>query len=764
MNFLDELNEVQREAVMATEGPVMIVAGPGSGKTRVLTYRIAYLIQQGVDPFHILALTFTNKAAAEMRERIGKIVGIEARNLYMGTFHSIFARILRYEAGKIGYPSNFTIYDTDDSRSLLKSIIKEQGLNDSLYKPNIIHNRISSAKNGLMGPEEYQKDFNVQADDASSGRPKLGEIYSIYQQRCFKAGAMDFDDLLYKMFLLLDKFPDVLYKYQHRFRYILLDEFQDTNFAQYMITKKLGDVHQNICVVGDDAQSIYSFRGATIENILNFERDYPDLKVFKLEQNYRSTQHIVVAANKVISNNKMQITKEIWTENGDGEKIKVVRAISDNDEGRLVVDSIFEEKMRHQMHNRDFVILYRTNAQSRAFEEALRRLNILYVVYGGVSFYQRKEIKDLIAYLRLTVNHNDEEALKRIINYPTRGIGQTTMEKVALVANETGKNLWEVLSNAQELLQGNRSLHAIEDFVNMIKSWALMLKTHNAYDLAALIGKASGILKELYNDKTVEGLARYENIQELLNGIKEFTENNLPAVTPDGEVKEEQSTDKSLGTYLQEITLLTDADKDTGDNDRVKLMTIHSAKGLEFPCVYVVGMEENLFPSMLSLNSREDLEEERRLFYVAITRAKTKLTLSYATSRYRYGSLINNDPSRFLEEIDKKNLEFTFTPSKPFRNPYNEDRFTPVFTKPSIKKTPAVHKPSSDFIPDDFREIQVGMEVEHQRFGFGKVLHLEGTLTDRMATIHFQNNIGQKKIMLKYAKLRILKRNTFSEN
>ncbi len=764
MNFLDELNEVQREAVMTTDGPVMIVAGPGSGKTRVLTYRIAYLIQQGVDPFHILALTFTNKASAEMRERIEKIVGVEARNLYMGTFHSVFARILRYEAGKIGYPTDFTIYDTDDSRSLLKSIIKEQGLNDSLYKPNIIHNRISSAKNGLMGPEEYQKDFNVQADDASSGRPKLGELYTLYQQRCFKAGAMDFDDLLFKMFLLLDKFPDVLYKYQHRFRYILIDEYQDTNFAQYMITKKLGDVHQNICVVGDDAQSIYSFRGANIANILNFERDYPDLKTFKLEQNYRSTQHIVLAANKVISNNKTQITKEIWTENSEGEKIKVMRAISDNDEGRLVVDGIFEDKMRHQMHNREFAILYRTNAQSRAFEEALRRLNIPYIVYGGVSFYQRKEIKDLIAYLRLTVNHNDEEALKRIINYPTRGIGQTTMEKVALVANETGKNLWEVLSNAKELLQGNRSFQHIEDFVNMVKSWALMLKTHNAYDLAAIIGKSSGILKELYNDKTVEGLARYENIQELLNGIKEFTENNLPAVTPDGEVKEEQSTDKSLGTYLQEITLLTDADKDTGDNDRVKLMTIHAAKGLEFSSVYVVGLEENLFPSMLSLNSREDLEEERRLFYVAITRAKTKLTLSYATSRYRYGSLINNDPSRFLEEIDKKDLEFTFTQSQPFRNPYHEDRFTPVFTKSNIKKATPVHKPSSDFVPDDFREIQVGMEVEHQRFGFGKVLHLEGTLTERMATIHFQNNVGQKKIMLKYAKLRILKRNTFSEN
>ncbi len=522
MNYLDDLNDVQRLAVTATEGPVMIVAGPGSGKTRVLTYRIAHLIQLGVDPFRILALTFTNKAAAEMRARIEKICGTEARNLYIGTFHSVFARILRYEAGKIGYPSNFTIYDTDDSRSLIKSIVKENSLNDNLYKPAVIHNRISAVKNALISPEEYAADHNLMADDAASGRPKMGMLYQLYAQRCFMAGAMDFDDLLYKMHFLLEKFPDVLYKYQNRFRYILIDEFQDTNYAQYAIVKKLGDVHQNICVVGDDAQSIYSFRGATIENILNFEKDFSDLKVFKLEQNYRSTKHIVHAANKVIGNNRMQITKEIWTENHQGEKIKVIKSVSDNDEGKQVVDRIFEEKMRYQRMNSDFAILYRTHAQSRAFEEGMRRLNIPYIVYGGISFYQRKEIKDLLAYMRLTMNHYDEESLKRVINYPPRGIGQTSLEKAAIVANEKGKRLWEILENCFDYMPQNRGNSSITDFVMKIKSYALMIQTNNAYDIAHHIAKTSGLLHELHNDKTVEGISRYENIQELLNGIKEF--------------------------------------------------------------------------------------------------------------------------------------------------------------------------------------------------------------------------------------------------
>lgn len=771
MNYLDELNEVQRRAVEATEGPVMIVAGPGSGKTRVLTYRIAHLMQLGVDPFRILALTFTNKAAAAMRERIEKIVGNEARNLYIGTFHSVFARILRYEAGRMGYPSNFSIYDTDDSRSLLKTIIKEQGLNDSLYKPATVHNRISSAKNNLIGPAEYQGDVNIMSDDAAAGRPKIGLLYEQYAKRCFMAGAMDFDDLLFKMYELLNKFTDVLHKYQHRFRYVMIDEFQDTNGAQYAIVKKLAEVHRNICVVGDDAQSIYSFRGATIANILNFEKDYPELNVFKLEQNYRSTKHIVHAANKVIGNNTMQITKEIWTDNHPGEKIKLVRAGSDNDEGKLVVDSIFEEKMRNQRMNKDFVILYRTHAQSRAFEEALRRINIPYVVYGGISFYQRKEIKDLVAYLRLTVNHYDEESLKRIVNYPARGIGQTTIEKCLLVANEKGKRLWEVLEHFNELLPGNRAANAIHDFVTKIKSFAVMLKTHNAFDLASHIAKASGLLNELYNDKTIEGLSRYENLQGLLNGIKEFTERPVfeegkdpieqEWVTIDGEILSEKNMDRSLGAYLQEITLLTDADKDNNNEDTVKLMTIHSAKGLEFACVYVVGLEENLFPNQMSMSSRDELEEERRLFYVAITRAEHKLTLTFATSRYRYGNLTYSEPSRFIEEIDHRLIEKQFS-HRDINASSHEEKFSKV-TVPIIKAPQYIHKTTPDFVADDYSRIQAGMEVEHQRFGVGKVLNLEGNSKDKMATIFFQNNVGQKKIMLRYAKLRIVKNNMMQE-
>lgn len=771
MSYLDQLNEVQRQAVMATEGPVMIVAGPGSGKTRVLTYRIAYLMEQKVDSFRILALTFTNKAAAAMRERISLIMGNEARNLYIGTFHSVFARILRYEAERLGYPSNFTIYDTDDSKGLLKTIIKEQGLPDSLYKPNIVLNRISAAKNSLISPHDYQQDVSIMADDAAAGRPKIGMLYALYTKRCFLSGAMDFDDLLYKMYYLLDKFPDALHKYQQRFRYIMIDEFQDTNGAQYAIVKKLGDVHHNICVVGDDAQSIYSFRGATIENILNFEKDYPDLQVFKLEQNYRSTKHIVHAANKVIGNNTMQITKQIWTDNHIGEKIKLLRAGSDNDEGRMVVDGIFEEKMRHQRMNRDFVILYRTHAQSRAFEEALRRLNIPYVVYGGISFYQRKEIKDLLAYLRLAVNHFDEESLKRIVNYPTRGIGQTTIEKCLLTANEKGMRLWEVLEHYNELMPGNRAAHAISEFVTKIKSFAIMLKTHNAFDLASHIAKSSGLLNELYNDKTIEGLSRYENMQGLLNGIKEFTERapfeegkdpiEQEWVTVDGEILNEKNLDKSLGAYLQEITLLTDADKDNGEEDRVKLMTIHSAKGLEFACVYVVGLEENLFPNQMAMGSREELEEERRLFYVAITRAEHKLTLTYATSRYRYGNLTYSEPSRFIDEIDQRLIEKQF-PHREMHASSQEEKFSKV-TVPVIKTPQYVHKSTGDFIAADISKIQVGMEVEHQRFGIGKVLQLEGNAKDKMATIFFLNDVGQKKIMLKYAKLRIVEKNMMLE-
>lgn len=770
MSFLETLNEAQRNAVVNTDGPVIIVAGPGSGKTRVLTYRIAYLLQykrdehhRPVDAFSVLALTFTNKAAREMRERVEHVVGLEARNLYIGTFHSVFARILRYEAQKLGYPSNFSIYDTDDSRSLLKTIIKEYGLNDTYYKPNVVHNRISAAKNSLITPEEYAMNFNLRSQDETSGKPRLAEVYKTYNERMFQAGAMDFDDLLMKMYELLIKVPEALHRYQNRFKYILIDEFQDTNFAQYEIVKKLAAVHENITVVGDDAQSIYSFRGATIENILNFRRDYPEAKEFKLEQNYRSTQHIVKAANTVIRKNRNQIPKEIWTENSGGEKIKVYKAMSDNDEGKLVADRIFEERMRSQRHNRDFAILYRTNAQSRAFEEALRRLNIPYVIYGGLSFYQRKEVKDLLAYLRLTVNHYDEEALKRIINYPARGIGQTTLERAALVAKENNVRLWDVLDRAGTYLSGSRSLNAVKDFVTMIKSFALQLQTKNAFDLATYIARASGIHQELYNDKSVEGLSRYENLQELLNGIKEFTEAEQHEISADGEVLESLQQDKSLGRWLQEITLLTDADKDKGDDDKVRLMTIHAAKGLEFPFVFVVGLEENLFPSMMSLDSRDDLEEERRLFYVAITRAKEKLQLSFAASRYKYGTLMYCEPSRFLREIDPETLEFTYPKAPNDANAHKEtiqsaNKFTP---KPAVNYT---HKPSEDFVADDASAIQAGMEVEHQRFGFGKVMLIEGGASDRMATIFFQNGVGNKKLMLKFAKLRIVNRNTFSLN
>ena len=765
MSYLDELNSVQREAVTAIEGPVMIVAGPGSGKTKVLTTRIAHLMNEGADSFSILALTFTNKAAKEMKERVEKIVGTEARNLYIGTFHSVFARILRYEATKLGYPANFTIYDTDDAKNLLKSIIKEMALNDTLYKPNIVYNRISSAKNSLVGPAEYQNDYNIQADDAESGRPKIGLIYEQYAKRCFMAGAMDFDDLLLKMYQLLERFPDVLHKYQHRFKYVLIDEFQDTNFAQYSIVKKLGDVFQNICVVGDDAQSIYSFRGATIANILNFEKDYPEVRVFKLEQNYRSTQHIVKAANKVIVNNKTQITKEIWTENNDGEKIKLVKAMSDNDEGRMVCDMIFEEKMQNQRSNNDFVILYRTNAQSRAFEEQLRRLNIHYVIYGGISFYQRKEIRDVVAYLRLTVNHNDEEALKRIINFPTRGIGQTTMDKAAVLASQQNVSLWTILEHVNQQPDLSRAATPIYDFVMMIKSFAVELKKQNAFDLSTHIAKASGILKELYNDKTPEGVSRYENIQALLNGIKEFTESEevLPAIDSDtGEVlgNAEGDRDKTLAAYLQQITLLTDADKDKNDIDRVKLMTIHAAKGLEFPCVFVVGLEENLFPSMMALDSREDLEEERRLFYVAITRAKDKLTLTYAATRYKYGNLNYCEPSRFIAEIHPSNIDDSGVPKAQPKQPMMRDDYFEAPRKtiiPKVPKTDYVHNPSPDFVADDTSNIQPGMEVEHQRFGIGTIDKVEGGGYDRIVSINFQNGVGIKKIMLKYAKLHILK-------
>ena len=593
---------------MHIQGPVMIIAGPGSGKTRVLTYRIAHLMHSGTDPFSILALTFTNKAAREMKERISTVHGTDARNLWMGTFHSVFARLLRIEAPRIGYPANFTIYDASDTKSLLKNIVSELQLDDKLYKVNTLYNRISSAKNGLIGPAEYAKNASLTADDEVAGRPRMAEVYRVYTERCFKAGAMDFDDLLLKTYELLNRFPDVLYKYQNRFKQVMIDEFQDTNQVQYAIVKRLSDVHQNIAIVGDDAQSIYSFRGATISNILNFTVDFPDAQVYKLEQNYRSTKVIVEAANAIISKNKEQLAKKIWTQNGDGQKIKVIRASSDNEEGKLVSETIFELKMREHLHNRDFAILYRTNAQSRAFEESLRRLNLPYRIYGGISFYQRKDVKDLLAYLKLTVNPADEEAFRRIINYPVRGIGKTTMERMTILADENQCTLFQVAENAASLGLG-RSSGAVSAFALMMRSFMAQAEHKDAYDLADHIARQTGILKELYADKSVEGLSRYENFQELLNSIKEFSDLTGEVIeAEDGTITEPE--ERTLGAYLQQISLLTDLDEEGDDEDRIKLMTIHAAKGLEFPCVFSVGLEENLFPSMMSMNSREDLEEE----------------------------------------------------------------------------------------------------------------------------------------------------------
>ncbi|NGF57766.1 UvrD-helicase domain-containing protein [Parapedobacter sp. SGR-10] len=755
MDYLAGLNPSQRAAVEQTEGPVMIVAGAGSGKTRVITYRVAHLIRKGVDPFHILVLTFTNKAAKEMRERIMKVVGSEAKNIWMGTFHSVFARILRVEAELIGYPRNFTIYDTDDSKSLLRSILKEMNLDDKLYNVNHVFGRISSAKNNLISPQEYNKNEAILAEDRENGRSMLGQIYMTYAQRCYRAGAMDFDDLLFKTNVLLNKFPETLYKYQHQFKYLMVDEYQDTNFSQYLIVKRLAAVNENICVVGDDAQSIYAFRGANIQNILNFQKDYPDVKVFKLEQNYRSTKTIVKAANSIIANNKNQLEKNVFSDNEDGDKIKVARAFSDNEEGKIVAENIVQEKSLKSLQYKDFAILYRTNAQSRAMEEALRKLGVPYKIYGGTSFYQRKEIKDLIAYFRLTYNPNDEEALKRVINYPRRGIGDTTVEKIIVAADQNQLRLWDVVSNAQTFLDG-RSAAAVGNFALMIQSFQAVGHSHNAFDTAMHIAQHSGILKDLYEDKSVEGLSRYENIQELLNGIKEFSER-------------EDIEEHGLDIFLQDVALLTNDDNDKNPNaDTVSLMTIHSSKGLEFPHVYIVGLEENLFPSQLSLNSRSELEEERRLFYVAVTRAEKKLHLSYATSRYRWGTLNNCEPSRFLDELNPSCLELDFKPRVPMAEDnmgFSSERIAwqqkDTFSKPKpklVKTTsilPKAHTPTAGFAPSDTSGLQVGMEVEHERFGFGKVVELEGNKPDIKATIQFKE-LGQKQLLLKFAKLRIV--------
>ncbi len=766
MNYLDGLNDTQRQAVETTDGPVMVIAGPGSGKTRVLTYRIAHLIKTGVDPFRILALTFTNKASREMKERIEQIVGNEARNLWMGTFHSVFSRVLRVEAELIGFPRNYVIYDSNDSKSLIKTIIKELQLNPDQYKPSILQNRISLAKNNLIGPDTYLGNVNLQAEDDSAGRPKTGEVYRIYTERCLRAGAMDFDDLLVKMYHLLTKHPDLCKKYQLKFHHILVDEYQDTNFLQYQIIKILASQHQNICVVGDDAQSIYAFRGASISNILNFQNDYPNAKSFKLEQNYRSTKNIVQVANQIIGKNTKQIKKTIWTDNPEGSRVKLIRASSDNDEGRLIADSIFEERLRNHFDNKDFAILYRTNAQSRSFEEALRKKNIPYKVHGGLSFYDRKEVKDLMAYLKLVINHQDEESLRRVINYPTRGIGAKTIQKVATFAKETNNSMWEVVSNIQLYPLSSRAAKAVGDFATMIKSFAYFLSTHNSYEAAHQIAKQSGLLTTLYNDKTVEGLSRYENTQELLNSIKEFSEQ------PIYETAEGLPNDNSLGSYLQQISLMTSLDEGEDNDNAVMLMTIHGAKGLEFPNVYVVGMEEELFPSKRSMDSREGLEEERRLFYVATTRAEKKLNLSFAVCRYRYGELQYGRPSRFLDEIDHQYLDIKGMTSKyqakPVQRSYAFDKkpqrarsSTPppskwkkINTKPSKKATNVPPLSTSNFKAANQSQLKVGTKVRHIRFGEGEIVQIEGGAS-KVATIHF-HQFGEKRIMLKFAKLEVI--------
>ena len=639
-DYLKDLNEAQKEAVLHKDGAMIIIAGAGSGKTRVLTYRIAHLMNLGVDAFSILALTFTNKAAREMKNRIAKMVGeSEAKNLWMGTFHSVFARILRSEADKLGYPKNFTIYDTQDSVRLLSAIIKELNLDKERYKPKQVLGRISSFKNSLITVKAYYQNSDLQEADVMASRPKMGDIYHHYVERCFKAGAMDFDDLLLRTNELLTRFPDVLAKYQDRFRYILVDEYQDTNHSQYLIVRALADRFQNICVVGDDSQSIYAFRGANIQNILNFQRDYEEVKIFKLEQNYRSTSNIVEAANSVIEKNKTKLDKEIWTANDKGDQVKIMRTVSDGEEGRFVASSIFENKMNLQLPNADFAILYRTNAQSRAMEDALRKKDIPYRIYGGLSFYQRKEIKDILSYLRLLVNPNDEEALKRVINYPARGIGQTTIDKLTVAANHYKKSIFEVLENLDKIdLKINSGTKIkLSDFVNMIKSFQIEAQTKNAFEVADHVIKKTFIIKDLEKDAAPEAISRVENVQELLNGIKDFIEEQ--------KIKGE---DASLSFFLEDVALATDFDNEKKSNvDSVSLMTIHLAKGLEFKYVYIVGLEENLFPSAMSMSTRSELEEERRLFYVALTRAEKQAYLSYAESRYRWGKLIDCEPSRF---------------------------------------------------------------------------------------------------------------------
>ncbi len=772
--YLQNLNEAQKEAVLHQDGPMIIIAGAGSGKTRVLTYRIAHLMSKGIDAFSILSLTFTNKAAREMKNRIGQIVGeSEAKNLWMGTFHSVFARILRSEADKLGYPSNFTIYDTQDSVRLITSIIKELGLDKEKYKPKQVLGRISQFKNSLITVKAYYQNSDLQEADVMASRPKIGDIYHQYVERCFKAGAMDFDDLLLRTNELLTRFPDVLAKYQQRFKYILVDEYQDTNHSQYLIVRALADRFQNICVVGDDSQSIYAFRGANIQNILNFQRDYDDVKIFKLEQNYRSTSNIVDAANSVIEKNKTKLDKEIWTSNEKGELVKVMRTVSDGEEGRFVADSIFDNKLNKQLKNNEFAILYRTNAQSRAIEDALRKKDIAYQIYGGLSFYQRKEIKDVLSYLRLLVNPKDEEALKRVINYPARGIGQTTVDKLVVAANHYKKSIFEIIENIHkiDLKINGGTKNKLNDFMTMIKSFQIEAETKNAFEVTEHVIKKTLVIKDLERDATPEAVSKVENVQELLNGIKDFIVE-----------QEDKEEDASLAFFLEDVALASDLDKDKKkDQDAVSLMTIHLAKGLEFQYVYIVGLEENLFPSAMSMNTRSELEEERRLFYVALTRAEKQAYLSYAQSRYRWGKLIDCEPSRFLEEIDERFLEHLAPKMSRQMNKFiDEDIFGSIpqdkirFKKPiarEIQRPKKMTKGASKTVqitpPKNLKKIGkattnlfdskivVGNIVSHAKFGKGEVLSLEGVGSNKKAEIKFEK-AGSRKLLLQFAKLEIL--------
>lgn len=746
----------------------MVIAGAGSGKTRVLTYRIAYLMQLGVDAFSILALTFTNKAAREMKNRIAQIVGAsEAKNLWMGTFHSIFAKILRFEADKLGFPSNFTIYDTQDSVRLMTALIKEMGLDKDIYKPKQVFQRISAYKNSLITVKAYFNDPELQEADAMAKRPRMGEIYHQYVERCFKAGAMDFDDLLLRTNELLSRFPEVLMKYQNRFRYIMVDEYQDTNHSQYLIVKMLADRFQNICVVGDDSQSIYAFRGANIQNIFNFQRDYQDVAVYRLEQNYRSTKNIVEAANSLIDKNKQRLEKTIWTANPEGHRILVKRLLTDGEEGRFVASTIFEKKMQEQLHNRQFAVLYRTNAQSRAIEDALRKNDIAYRIYGGLSFYQRKEIKDVLAYLRLIINPKDEEALVRVINFPARSIGNTTLERLTVAANHYKKSVFEVMGKINEIdLKINApTRNRLDEFVIMIKSFQVLSQTHNAFELTGHVVRKTGLLQEMKKDGTPEGISRLENIEELLNGIKNFTEGQ----------KEIDGATGSLTEFLEDVSLATDMDKAPENEDRVSLMTVHMAKGLEFPVVFIVGMEEDLFPSALSINTRTELEEERRLFYVALTRAENEAIISYAQSRYRWGKLTDAEPSRFISEIDDRFLNMQDAePGPRFRTFQNDIFGEPDLSKLRLQKPiagtppkgpdnnqlrklrklkPGISQTETNNLFDN--KLTVGNVVLHERFGKGEVVQMEGTGNELKAEIRFETG-GLKKLLLRFAKLKVI--------